>query len=65
MTTETTTEKVYLIDLKVRSGKNPEKEVQTFLFNQGIEVLGCNGYEDDTEYRNRANDFPLRRKLND
>jgi hypothetical protein len=57
--------KTYLIDLKVRSSKNPAKEIETFLFNQGIEVLGCNGYEDDSKYRLVDNEFPLRRKLDD
>ena len=57
--------KVYLIDLKVLASTNPEKEIQTLLFNEGIEVLAINGYEDDTEHRNRANEFPLRRKLDE
>ena len=40
-------ETVYLIDLRVRASDCPDEQVKDFLEGMGIEVLGCNGYEDD------------------
>lgn len=40
-------ETVYLIDLRVRASDCPDEKVKDFLERMGIEVLGCNGYEDD------------------
>ena len=39
-------ETVYLIDLCVRASDCPDDQVKDFLENMGVEVLGCNGYED-------------------
>jgi len=40
----------YLIDLKVRTNDfNPENEIKAFLESKGIEVVACNGYEDEEE----------------
>ena len=40
----------YLIDLKVRTNDfNPENGIKEFLEEKGIEVLACNGYEDEEE----------------
>jgi hypothetical protein len=46
-----TDQNVFLIDLRVRASECPDDQVKYFLEQQGIEVLGCNGYEDpDSEY---------------
>ena len=37
---------VYLIGLQVRASDCPHQEVRDFLEHLGVEVLGCNGYED-------------------
>ena len=39
-------ETVYLIDLSVRASECPDEKVKDFLEELGVEVLGCNGYED-------------------
>ena len=39
-------ENVYLIDLRVRASECPDDKVKEFLEGMGVEVLGCNGYED-------------------
>ena len=39
-------ETVYLIDLRVRASECPDEKVKDFLEELGVEVLGCNGYED-------------------
>ena len=39
-------ETIYLIDLQVRASECPDDQVRDYLEGIGVEVLGCNGYED-------------------
>ena len=49
-----TKERVYLVDLQVRSSSDPHREIQSLLEKNGFEVYGCNSNIDHDFEREEA-----------
>jgi len=49
-----TKERVYLVDLQVRSSSDPHRKIESLLEKNGFEVLGCNSNIDHDFEREEA-----------
>ena len=49
-----TKERVYLVDLQVRSSSDPHQKIQSLLEQNGFEVYGCNSNIDHDFEREEA-----------